>query len=176
METNHKSKHEKCSVLGLPKVLKSLTKRESERLDLQRLQKSSPKRHTPSTHPAQRLPKPLQHSQQTRENRSSRHSCLCNARQHGTQIKRLALQAYLLKYNLKLSPEAKGYLFLFTHPTLHNSKHSLPCIHTRKDPGGVQTLGKACPATTPGTGTYFLRGRRHNTFYGNLTIRLTNVK
>lgn len=48
--------------------------------------------------------------------------------------------------------------------------------HTQKTLGGVQTHGKACPATTPGTGTYFLGARRDNTSYGNLTIRLTDVK
>ena len=107
---------------------------------------------TPSTPSAQHLQTVAQSVAQSSE-----------AHQHGTQIK-------------KLPALPEGYLSLFTHPTLHKSKHSLPCIHTPKRPwGGVQTHGKACPATTPGTGTYFLRGRRHNTFYGNLTIRSTNA-
>ncbi len=54
---------------------------------------------------------------------------------------------------------------------------SLPLSFRNVDTvGGVQTLGKACPATPPDVGTYFLGARRDNIFYGNLTIRSINAK
>ena len=78
--------------------------------------------------------------------------------------------------NKKAFAPAKGYLSNQVTSTLHKCKHSLS-VSTRfqRGRGGVQTLGKACPATPPDVGTYFLGARRHNTFYGNLTIRSTNA-
>ena len=59
--------------------------------------------------------------------------------------KKACLASLPIKYNLKLSPPAKGYLFLFTHSALHKCKHSLSVSTKFQGVGGYKPLAKPAP-------------------------------